>query len=250
MSGVFLFALIFAVSFVLTMIGLGGGLVFSPLFILLGFPINAAVTTSLFLNGTAAISAAIVYYRKRMVNFSVGIPLIISSALFAPLGAYTTAQVDVKAFTVVLAAVIVLAALRMLLSKTIDQQESQISQTQKIIGGSIIGAIIGYMGGLLGIGGGVFIVPLLIYILKLPTKTAAATSMFIVIFSSFSGFIAHVRLVSPDWTFLVLMAAFSFAGGQLGARVMAEKLKGRTVRQLFGIVLLIFAVKLIQKAFF
>ena len=250
MSGVFLFALIFAVSFVLTMIGLGGGLIFSPLFILLGFPINAAVTTSLFLNGTAAISAAIVYYQKKMVDFSVGVPLVVSSTLFAPLGAYSTSQIDTKAFTAVLATVIVMAAVRMLFSKKMEHPQSDVSQAHKILGGGIIGAIIGYMGGLLGIGGGVFIVPLLIYILKQPTKTAAATSMFIVIFSSFSGFLAHVRMVSPDWTFLVLMAAFSFAGGQLGARVMADKLKGRAVRQLFGLVLLLFAAKLIQKTFF
>ena len=250
MSGIFLFILVFAVSFVLTMIGLGGGLIFSPMFILLGFPINAAVTTSLFLNGTAAISAAIVYYQKRMVDFSVGIPLILSSMLLAPLGAYSTSRFNVKAFTAVLAAVIVMAALRMLFSKKIESPPSEISRAHRILGGGIIGAVIGYMGGLLGIGGGVFIVPLLIYVLKQPTKTAAATSMFIVIFSSFSGFVAHVQMTSPDWTFLVLMAAFSFAGGQLGARVMAEKLKGRAVRQLFGLVLLLFAAKLIQKAFF
>ena len=139
---------------------------------------------------------------------------------------------------------------RSALSKKAKDQATDIGRTQKVIGGSIIGGLIGYMGGLLGIGGGVFIVPLLIYILKLPTKTAAATSMFIVIFSSFSGFIAHVQIVKPDWTFLILAAAFSFAGGQLGARVMAEKLRGRTVRQIFGVVLLIFAAKLIQKAFF
>jgi uncharacterized membrane protein YfcA len=52
------------------------------------------------------------------------------------------------------------------------------------------------MAGLLGIGGGVFIVPLLIYVLRMPTKTSAATSIFIVVFSSFSGFIAHISLAS------------------------------------------------------
>jgi len=46
------------------MVGLGGGLIFSPLFILLQFPIHTAVSASLFLNGIAAISAAITYFRK------------------------------------------------------------------------------------------------------------------------------------------------------------------------------------------
>ena len=91
--------------------------------------------------------------------------------------------------------------------------------------------------------------PLLIYVLKVPTKTAAATSIFIVVFSSFSGFMAHISIARPDWGFILLAALFSFAGGQLGSRVMAEKLKGRTIRRIFGAVLLVFALKLIQNVF-
>ena len=64
MSEFILFPLIFAASFVLTMVGLGGGLIFAPLFILLQFPVNEAVSASLFLNGIAALSAAINYFRR------------------------------------------------------------------------------------------------------------------------------------------------------------------------------------------
>ena len=106
MSLFILFPIIFAASLVLTMVGLGGGLIFSPLFILLQFPVHTAVSASLFLNGTAAISAAITYFRKRMVDVKIGLPLIISSSLFAPLGAYTTSKVNLRLFTAILAAVI------------------------------------------------------------------------------------------------------------------------------------------------
>ena len=247
MSFFILFPIIFAVSFILTMVGLGGGLIFAPLFILLQFPVNTAVSASLFLNGIAALSAAINYFRKRMIDLQIGLPLIISSSLFAPLGAYTTSRVNLRVFTIVLAAVILLAAVRMLFSKKLDSEEQKIGSTRKFIGGIIIGMVIGFIGGLLGIGGGVFIVPLLIYVLKVPTKIAAATSIFIVVFSSFSGFFAHITIAAPDWKFILLAAVFSFAGGQLGSRVMVEKLKGGTVRKIFGLVLLLFAFKLLQK---
>lgn len=245
----FLFPIIFTASFILTMVGLGGGLIFSPLFILLEFPVHTAVSASLFLNGIAAISATITYFRKKMIDVQIGIPLIISSSLFAPLGAYTTSQVNIKLFTAVLAGVIFLAAIRMLFSKKVESEGIITGAARKIIGGGIIGLIIGFVAGLLGIGGGVFIVPLLIYILKVPTKIAAATSIFIVVFSSFSGFLAHVSIARPDWKFILLAAAFSFAGGQLGSRIMAEKLKGTTVRKIFGGVLFIFVLKLLQKVF-
>jgi uncharacterized membrane protein YfcA len=248
-SLVILFPIIFAASFVLTMVGLGGGLIFSPLFILLQFPIHTVVSASLFLNGIAAISAAITYFRKKMVDVKIGLPLIISSSLFAPLGAYATSRVNLQLFTAILAVVILLAAVRMIFSKKVESEGKKIATAYKIMGGAVIGMVIGFVAGLLGIGGGVFIVPLLIYVLGVPTKTAAATSIFIVVFSSFSGFIAHVSIAVPDWRFILMAALFSFTGGQLGSRIMAEKLKSRTIRRIFGVVLMVFALKLLQKVF-
>ena len=242
-----LLVVIFCASFVLTMVGLGGGLIFSPLFVLLKFPVTTAVSASLFLNGIAAASASITYFRKKMVDLKTGLPLLVASTLSAPLGALLTTRIDLDLFCAVLALIIFLAALRMLFSKNIESEGTDVGDALRIIGGCGIGLSIGLMAGLLGIGGGVFIVPLLIYVLKVPTKTAAATSIFIVVFSSFSGFIAHISLSATDWKFILTAAIFSFTGGQLGSKIMVEKLKGRTVRQIFGLVLLGFVFKLIQR---
>ncbi len=247
MSLLLLFPIIFAASFVLTMVGLGGGLIFSPLFILLEFPVHTAVSASLFLNGIAAMSAAITYVRKKMVDLKIGLPLIVSSSLFAPLGAYATSMVNLRFFTAILAGVILLAAVRMIFAKKLESEGKEVASAHRIIGGGVIGMIIGVIAGLLGIGGGVFIVPLLIYVLRVPTKTAAATSIFIVVFSSFSGFIAHVSIAVPDWRFILLAAAFSFTGGQLGSRIMAEKLESRTIRRIFGGALLVFFLNFVQR---
>jgi len=230
------------------MVGLGGGLIFSPLFVLLGFPLTTAVSASLFLNGIAAFSAAITYYRKKMIDIKTAIPLLISSTLAAPFGAMLTGLIDIRVFSGILALVILLASMRMLFPGKVVERALETNVKSRVIGGTVIGITVGLMAGLLGIGGGVFIVPLLIYVLKMPTKSAAATSIFIVVFSSFSGFIAHISLASTDWKFILPAAFFSFAGGQIGSRIMSEKLKGRTVRQIFGIFLLLFFLKLLQKA--
>ena len=231
------------------MVGLGGGLIFSPLFVLLGFPQTMAVSASLFLNGIAAASASYIYIRKKMVDFSVSLPLIITSSLGAPLGALTTHRINLKLFLGIMAGVILLAAFRMLFSKQVKVRDKGVSRLRRIAGGGLIGLVIGFMAGLLGIGGGVFIVPLLIYFLGITTKSAAATSMFIVCFSSFTGFVTHVSIGAVDWKFIFLAALFSFAGGQIGSRIMSEKLKGRTIRIIFGVVLLLFSAKLIHRAF-
>jgi uncharacterized membrane protein YfcA len=208
-----------------------------------------AVSASLFLNGIAAVSAVIVYIRKKMVDFSVSLPLIVTSTAAAPLGALVTHKINLKVFITIMAIVILLAAFRMLFSKEIKNKENEPTPLRSIVGGGIIGLAIGFLAGLMGIGGGVFIVPLLIFFLNVPTKTAAASSIFIVCFSSFSGFISHAYLGTIDWKFILLAALFSFAGGQVGSRIMAEKLKSRTVRILFGIVLFAFSIKLFNRAF-
>lgn len=248
MNLILLLVIIFFSSLILTMIGLGGGLIFSPLFVLLNFSTSMAVSASLFLNGIAAMSAASVYVRKKMVDFSVAFPLIVTASLGAPLGALTTHRINTKIFIIVMAAVIFLAALRMLFSKQVKGEGAEVSRLRKILGGCFIGIVIGFISGLLGIGGGVFVVPLLIYILKIPTRTAAASSIFIVCFSSTSGFITHASISTLDWKFILLAAVFSFTGGQIGSRIMAEKLRGRTIRVMFGVVLLVFCAKLIQRA--
>jgi uncharacterized membrane protein YfcA len=60
---------------------------------------------------------------------------------------------------------------------------------------------------------------------------------------------AHVSIARPDWRFILIAALFSFAGGQVGSRIMAEKLKGPTIRKIFGGILLVFVLKLLQRVF-
>jgi hypothetical protein len=246
-----LIAAIFFISLVLTMVGLGGGLVFSPLFVILGFAKSQAASASLFLNLTAAASAAYAYSRKKMVDFSVAIPLIVSSSLAAPMGSYLNVRMDTKPFLIIMAIVLALAGARMLMSPPRQTEAGPtLSRSRKIVGGLAIGGCIGLMSGLLGIGGGVFIVPLLIYVLKTPTKIAAASSTFIVCFSSLTGFLGYAAMAPVDWKFILPAALAALAGGQLGARIMSGHLKAKSIRVIFSLVLFAMCVKLIHRSFF
>lgn len=244
-----LIAAIFFISLVLTMVGLGGGLIFSPLFVILGFAKSQAAATSLFLNLIAAASAAYTYSRKKMVDFSVSVPLIISSGLAAPIGSYLNVRLDLEPFLVIMAIVVGMAGVRMLLSPAGEVEGGSIKMSKKIIGAIGIGACIGLMGGLLGIGGGVFIVPLLIYVLKTPTKIAAASSTFIVCFSSLTGFLGYASMQNINWLFILPAAFASFAGGQAGARIMSTRLKGKSIRIIFSIILFVLCAKLLHQCF-
>jgi hypothetical protein len=119
------------------------------------------------------------------------------------------------------------------------------SSTKKSVGYGVgVGSLAGYLGGLLGVGGGNFIVPVLVW-LGFNPKKAAATTAFIVIFSSLSGFLGHVSLGNINLWLLSLCALGSISGALLGAYLMTKKLSARQVKLAIGVILYLIAIKMI-----
>ncbi len=82
----FIALLFFALAFIFSMLGLGGAMVYNPILVWFGFDFKEVVVpTGLLLNGLTAASAAWVYYRQRMIDFHISLPLVITSAIAAPL---------------------------------------------------------------------------------------------------------------------------------------------------------------------
>jgi uncharacterized membrane protein YfcA len=104
--------------------------------------------------------------------------------------------------------------------------------------------VAGFVGGLLGVGGGNIIVPALVAYGFDPKKASASTS-FVVIFSSLTGFLGHITLGGMSYSLLGWTAAGSAAGAVLGSWLMTDKLKGRQVKLLIGVVLLGIAAKMV-----
>ena len=112
-----------------------------------------------------------------------------------------------------------------------------------MVSGIATGTFAGYLGGLLGVGGGNFIVPALVW-LGFDPKKASATTAFIVIFSSLSGFFGHATTGHVNVTLLLFSAIGSIAGALIGSWLMTEKLQSRHVKMVIGIVLYGIAIKM------
>lgn len=122
-----------------------------------------------------------------------------------------------------------------------------LSHRGQLIPGLSGGSALGFFAGLLGRGGGSFVVPLL-YIAGLDAKMAAATSAFVVSGSGVSSFVSHLATAAqPQWVIWGLCVLFVLVGSQLGSRFMVARLKRRGVKLVFGIVLLGVAAILIIK---
>lgn len=132
----------------------------------------------------------------------------------------------------------------LLVSKAAEPEAVRGTARQRALWGAALGLGIGFIAGILGIGGGFLIVPLLM-LMGYPTKIAAATSAFTVVFSSATGFLGHLAVGHFDWTLMISLAIVVIIGSQLGARVMAAQMKPRQLKQMFGAVLLFVGLKLI-----
>lgn len=235
--------IIFAFAFIFAMLGLGGAMLYIPVFAWFGFDLKqVAIPTGLFLNGIAALSAAIYYYRARMIDVKGSIPMIITSTLGAPIGAYFTQLIPINILITMFSLAMMVAGSKMLYSANALEPTHLLALKKRslITGGA--GFFIGFISGLLGIGGGFLFVPIMIA-LGYPTKLAAANSAFIVVFSSFSGFFGHAAKGHFDWQLLVFCTFAVFIGAQLGGRVMKEKMKASWIKQMFGILLILVAIK-------
>lgn len=236
----------FFIAFVFSMLGMGGSQLYIPILFWLGMDFKTqAIPLGMLLNVVNSSSAAFVYARKKLIDWHVAIPFGITMVIFAPLGTLVNINLPTKPVILIFAIFTATAAILMLSGWR--PKRGNLSLHQRLILGICSGSILGFFAGLIGRGGGSFVVPLL-YIAGLEPKTAAATSAMIVTFSGSSSFISHILTAAkPNWLIWILCVLGVFLGSQTGSRLMAKKLKSKTIRLIFGFVLLSVAGILIIK---
>ncbi len=235
-------ALVLLFTTALTIAGVGPAFVIIPTFYWLGIPLKEAMAVALLLNSIGMIFASANYIRHKLVVFRTAIPIIVLATLFSPLGAYSTKFFPEKLLLWFFIAFLIFAGSMMMFYRP-RSKEQPASSKKELASGIGIGTGAGYLGGLLGIGGGNFIVPVLVW-LGFEPKKASATTAFIVIFASLSGFFGHATMGNVNVSLLLFSAMGSVAGAVIGSWLMAKKLKGPQVRTLIGVVLYGIAVKM------
>jgi uncharacterized membrane protein YfcA len=233
----------FIFTTLLTIAGVGAAFILIPVFIALGIDVHIAMATALLLNSIAMIFASYRFIKNRLVMWKVAIPILVVAIALSPAGAYASHGLNRDVLLWLFVAFLLFAAGMMLFYKP-KQKETESAKARQVLSGVLVGAFAGFLGGLLGVGGGNFIVPVLVWLGYNPKKASATTS-FIVIFSSFSGFLGHVTIGSVSMPLLGFTAVGSALGAVMGAWLMTEKLKQDQVKRIIGIVLLGIAAKMI-----
>jgi uncharacterized protein len=241
--------LVFLFTTVLTIAGVGAAFIIIPTFYWLRIPLTEAMAVALLLNAISMTFASVNYIRYKLVSFKTAIPIIILAVIFSPLGAYSTRYFPKNVLILIFCVFLFFAGSMMLFYTPRTKRDDRSSSGKELKTGISLGIGAGYLGGLLGVGGGNFIVPALVW-LGFDSKRASATTAFIVIFSSLSGFFGHTAMGNIKWQLLLPAAAASVAAAIVGSWLMHKKLEAKQVKRIIGIVLYAIAAKMLWGVIF
>lgn len=237
----------FAATSILTIAGVGAAFILVPIYLALGVELHTAMSTALLLNGISMMFASVTFIREKLVLWRLAFPIIIMATILSPLGAYASQYVPRKGLLILFVLFLLFAATMMLFYKPSQKKAAGMDGDQvkgRLSVGVPVGGVAGFIGGLLGVGGGNIIVPALVW-LGIPAKNASATSSFIVIFSSLAGFAGRASLGNLDMKLLAYTVCGSIGGAVVGSWLMSKKMKNKQVKTVIGVFLYLTAVKMI-----
>lgn len=231
----------FALTTILSMAGVGAAFVLIPVFLSLGVELHAAMATALLLNAIAMSIASFTFIRKGLVEWRMVLPMLVIAVITSPLGVQFSQGLDRHLLLWLFVAFLVFASLMMLFYRPMPRT-SGMSLKGGLMLGLPVGAVAGFVGGLLGVGGGNIIVPALVAA-GLEPKRASASASFVVIFASLSGFLTHVQIANLGPMLLGSTALATAAGAALGAWLATEKIRSEQLKRIIALVLIVVAMK-------
>ncbi len=239
----------FGIGFISAIAGIGGGSLLVPFLVLaLSYDVKIAIATSLMCIVVTSSSASSEYLRRGLVDMSTALLLEPLTALGAVTGAYITLTLPANALKIALGALFLYISAETIW-KALHERKGRaevpgsVTALRKAVG-SALSFMAGLTSGLFGIGGGVIKVPIMTYIMKLPIKTAVATSSFMVGLTAASGEIVYLTKNLTDPLTATLLSIGIIPGAILGAKCL-KKTKPKYVRIVFGAVLLYASLRLL-----
>ena len=236
----YLFLLILPlISFLYASVGHGGASGYLALMALFSFAPETMKPTALLLNLFVAGISFYYYYREGHFNKNLFLSFAITSIPFAFLGG--TIEIDASIYKKILAVLLLFAILKIL---NIFGKESETLKKIKIWQGLLLGGIIGFFSGLIGIGGGIILTPVILLLHWGKMKEAAAVSALFIWVNSASGLFGQMSTGISLSRESILLVAIALLGGFFGAYVGSKKLNNHRLRYILAVVLVIACVKL------
>ena len=227
--------------------GVGGGIITTPAIrLLLGRPELIAVGTPLPIIIPTALAGAYSYWRRGLVDRTVGLTAGVIGSGFAVLGAWATRLVGGRIVLLVTAVLILWVAADMALSarpERVERDARRTPPTSLRLRTAVLGVVAGLYSGFLGLGGGFVVVPALMRFFGFDIKRAIGTSLLVVAMLAIPGTVTHYLLGNIDVQLALGMAAGVVPGALLGAHV-TQRAREVTVKRAFSAMLVLVGLTL------
>lgn len=238
----------FMISMAYSSVGLGGGSTYLIVLYLSGLPILIIPPVVLLVNVVVSATAWYRFRSSRFFRFKLILPFTLSSIPAAFLGARF--RLNESSLTILLAILLLLVSMRMILMNSGIRTRTTLSWKQSWVIGLPCGALLGLLAGVIGIGGGIFLGPILIFYGLANAKEAAGACSFFVLFNSASGLISHISKNGVDLTDFLPLIIAAFIGGIIGSYFGAKKLSPLLLQRVLGLILLIVSIKIFAETIF
>ena len=261
------------IGFLSGMFGVGGGFLITPLLMMIGVPPGVAVATGANQVVASSISGALAQFKRRAVDLPMGAVLTGGGLAGSTLGGYVfdlMSRLGQTDLFVQLSYVLFLGLIgTMMLTESINSLrrtgKAQVRRSHvhswvhrmpfkmkfrasglyiSVIPPLLVGAAVGFLSAIMGVGGGFVMVPAMIYLLGMPTKVVVGTSLFQITFvTGYTTLVHAVTHHTVDMMLALLLIIGGVIGAQIGARV-GVRLKAEQLRILLSILVLAVAVKI------
>jgi len=248
--------------------GVGGGIVIVPSLIFIygllninsPYIVHTAIATSLFTIIFTAFSSAYKHSKNKNINWQFALVIGISSAFSVFLISKTAIGMPGDTLKKIFAVILIFAGLKMLLQKTNSKDAGSIHKHKKkrsILIINMIGVLSGTIAAFTGLGGGIFIIPLLHYIMKIPIKKAIGTSTVAILITAIAGVIGYMVNVPADFipinkgsigmvdiVYAIPVIAASIPFAQVGV-LIHNKTPHYVIGRIFGVFVIIVSVRML-----
>lgn len=236
----------FIIAFAYAMVGFGGGSSYLALLILAGLPYQNVPALALACNLIVTGGAFKNFYKAGHFQIKKILPFVILSIPLSYLGA--TIPINKKFFSILLGLSLLAVAIRMTISQNSFQGSKTIHSKTAWIIGLPLGGFLGFVSGLLGIGGGIFLSPILLLMKWVNMKEASACASLFIFLNSAAGLAGHLQRSSISVHFLMPLGIAVFIGGQLGSRFSAYQIPHPKLTRIMVTLVLCASLKLIFEA--
>lgn len=212
-----------------------------------GLALGRAITTSLVVVAGMSLVALVPYTMERAVLWREAIYFGFASMVGAYFGGRVSTLIPPKLLLMLFLMAMVAAAVAMLRRRPLGEQGESRPREQHVAVLAGGGLLVGCLTGLVGLGGGFAVVPLLVVFGRVPLRSAVGTSILVIAMNTLAALAGHLPHLLVDWRMAGFLGVAESAGSLVGAR-FTRYVSTETLRRAFGVIMLVAAVFMIGHA--